>query len=91
MLDGRNDSLLLDALDGEGTGLGLENGIRAKALPIASAERLSAQRANCRTQVDICPLSAKLFADGNGASIDQGLVERSTCGDAGRESSHIIG
>lgn len=41
MLDGSNNTLFLDTLDGQGTGNTLENGIGTEAFPVAATEWLA--------------------------------------------------
>lgn len=86
----RNDTLLLDALDGQGASDTLDNGIRAEPLPVAATQGLPPQGTNRGPEIDIGTLAPELFAQRNPSCVDQVLVPGSSSGDSSRKGRDAI-
>lgn len=91
MLDGSNNTLLLNTLDSQRAGNTLKDGIGAEAFPVAATERLTTQRTNRGAKEDVGSFAAELFTYGNSTSIDKVLVKRRSRRDTSRECRIMVG
>lgn len=90
MLDGRNDTLLLYALDGLRAGNSLQDGICTKPFPTTTASGLATQCADGWSQVDIDAFATEFLSQGNATLIHEIFVEGRSSGDTSWKCGIVV-
>lgn len=91
VLRARNDTSVLNALDGLSDGNASENWVGTEALPVTASCWYASQRPSYRTELDIYALASMLHAHCVTARLEEAGRPSSSYIDPGREGGVVIG
>ena len=90
MLDGRNDPLLLNSLNGLASSDCLQDGISPESLPVSATLGLPPYRPNGGPEPNVDTFTTCLLTDSDSALVHEVLVKRGTRGDTVGKDGNVV-